>query len=92
MSPRRKLRLAKVESTSQHFAKIKEEMRKSRSRAINQITTQERLVIEKEEQEILNTPMISIVGNVVEEASVLVKILTPDMQVTETTEFKFEEL
>jgi hypothetical protein len=40
----------------------------------------------------LNTPMISIVGNVVEEASVLVKILTPDMQVTETTEFKFEEL
>lgn len=40
----------------------------------------------------MNTPMISIVGNVVEEASVLVKILTPDMQVTENTEFKFEEL
>lgn len=50
------------------------------------------MVIEKEEEEVLTTPVVSIVGNVVEEASVLVKILTPDMLVNEDTKFKFEEL
>lgn len=90
MTPRKRLRIGKVES--QVFNKVKEEVRRSRSKAIEDITTEQRLVIEKEQQQVVKTPTVSIIGNVVQQANILLKILTPEMKITEQTQFKFQEL